>query len=164
MTQELPPPETADHTILGREFASAMVNFHAATGKLLGLSAVERKCMDTLRILGPVTAGTIAEHTGLTTGAVTGLVDRLEKAGYAKRIRDPHDRRKVLVELVPNEQVDALMAAVFIPFGTELTELMSRYSPAELQAISDWIRRTTDILVSNTHRISDPDFKQTTQR
>lgn len=163
MTQEL-PPETADPTVLGREFASAMVNFHAATGKLLGLSAVERKCMDTLRILGPVPAGTIAEHTGLTTGAVTGLVDRLEKAGYAKRTRDPQDRRKVLVELVPNEQVDALTAAVFIPFGAEITELMSRYTPAELQAISDWIRRTTDILVRNTHRISDPDFKQTIVR
>ncbi|WP_433656632.1 MarR family winged helix-turn-helix transcriptional regulator [Nocardia sp. CA-128927] len=154
MTQEVP----ADPTLLGREFASAMVNFHAATGKLLGLSAVERKCMDTLRILGPVPAGTIAEHTGLTTGAVTGLVDRLEKAGYAKRTRDPHDRRKVLVELIPNERVDALLAAVFVPFGTEMAELMTRYSPAELEAISDWIDRTTDILVTNTRRISDPDF------
>ncbi|MFD6156568.1 MarR family winged helix-turn-helix transcriptional regulator [Nocardia sp. NPDC060256] len=158
MTQEVPPAEAPDPTLLGREFASAMVNFHAATGKLLGLSAVERKCMDTLRILGPVPAGTIAEHTGLTTGAVTGLVDRLEKAGYAKRTRDPQDRRKVLVELVPNERVDALLAAVFVPFGAEMTELMSRYSPAELQAISDWIDRTTDILVANTHRISAPDF------
>ncbi|MEV6554943.1 MarR family transcriptional regulator [Nocardia sp. NPDC051756] len=155
MTQEVP----ADPTLLGREFASAMVNFHAATGKLLGLSAVERKCMDTLRILGPVPAGTIAEHTGLTTGAVTGLVDRLEKAGYAKRTRDPLDRRKVRVELVPNERVDELLAEVFVPFGTEMAELMTRYSPAELQAIRDWIDRTTDILVRNTQRISDPDFK-----
>ncbi|WP_405165803.1 MarR family transcriptional regulator [Nocardia sp. NBC_01499] len=161
MTQEVPPAQAADPTILGREFASAMVNFHAATGKLLGLSAVERKCMDTLRILGPVTAGVIAEHTGLTSGAVTGLVDRLEKAGYAKRTRDQQDRRKVLVELVPNEQADALMGAAFIPFGAEMTELMSRYTPAELVAISDWIRRTTDILVTNTRRISDPDFKNT---
>ncbi|MEU7138508.1 MarR family transcriptional regulator [Nocardia sp. NPDC046473] len=159
MTQEVPPAQTPDPTLLGREFASAMVNFHTATGKLLGLSAVERKCMDTLHILGPVPAGTIAEHTGLTTGAVTGLVDRLEKAGYAKRTRDPHDRRKVLVELVPNERVDALLAAVFVPFGAEMTELMSRYSPAELHAISDWIDRTTDILVRNTHRISDPAFE-----
>lgn len=162
MTQEVASEQPADPTLLGREFASAMVNFHAATGKLLGLSASERKCMDTLRVLGPVTAGTIAEHTGLTTGAVTGLVDRLEKAGYAKRSRDPHDRRKVLVELVPNEQVNALTAAVFIPFGADMTELAARYNAAELQAINDWIRRTTEILVTNTRRISDPDFKRAT--
>ncbi|MFI9404273.1 MarR family winged helix-turn-helix transcriptional regulator [Nocardia sp. NPDC052316] len=159
MTQEVADEEAADPTLLGREFASAMVNFHAATGKLLGLSAIERKCMDTLRTLGPVTAGTIAEHTGLTSGAVTGLVDRLERAGYAKRVRDPRDRRKVLVELVPNERVDALLSAVFGPFGAEMAALGSRYSPTELRAINDWIRRTTDILVANTRRISDPDFQ-----
>jgi DNA-binding IclR family transcriptional regulator len=47
-------------------------------------------------VIRPVTAGTIGEHTGLTTGAVTGLMDRLEKAGYVRRDRDPRDRRKVL--------------------------------------------------------------------
>ncbi|RDI49235.1 MarR family winged helix-turn-helix transcriptional regulator [Nocardia mexicana] len=157
MTQEAP----ADTTVFGREFATAMVNFHAATGKLLGLSASDRKCMDTLRLLGPVPAGTIAEHTGLTTGAVTGLVDRLEKAGYARRTRDPHDRRKVLVELVPNAEVDALLAAVFVPFGQDMTELAARYGPAELAAIIDWVRRTTDILVGHTRRISAPGFRGT---
>ncbi|PXX63862.1 DNA-binding MarR family transcriptional regulator [Nocardia tenerifensis] len=156
MTQEVP---AADPTLLGREFATAMVNFHTATGRLLGLSAVERKCMDTLRTLGPVPAGTIAEHTGLTTGAVTGLVDRLEKAGYAKRTRDPKDRRRVVVELIPNDRVDALLAAVFVPFGSDMAELSAKYSPAELRAINDWIQRTTDILVANTQRISAPDFE-----
>ncbi|MET9492932.1 MarR family transcriptional regulator [Nocardia sp. NPDC006630] len=158
MTQEVTSDQPADSTLLGREFASAMVNFHAATGKLLGLSAIERKCMDTLQRLGPVTAGTIAEHTGLTTGAVTGLVDRLEKAGYARRTRDPHDRRKVLVELIPNARADAVLASVFIPFGADMTELATRYTLAELQAITDWLHRTTDILVANTRRISAPDF------
>ena len=93
---ENPPPSE----LLGREFSTAIVMFHEAVGRLMGLSAVERKCIDVLRRLGPVTAGTIGEHTGLTTGAVTGLMDRLEKAGYVRRERDPSDRRKVVVHLL----------------------------------------------------------------
>lgn len=155
MTQ--PAPAEA---LFGREFATAMVNFHEAIGRPLGLSASERKCMDLLQRLGPVTAGTIVEHTGLTTGAVTGLVDRLEKAGYARRTRDPHDRRKVRVELVPNSEVDALLAAVFVPFGQDMTELATRYTLDEQKAILDWIQRTTEILLAHTRRISAPDFKE----
>ncbi|MFI5779373.1 MarR family winged helix-turn-helix transcriptional regulator [Nocardia sp. NPDC051570] len=151
--------EQPDGIAFGREFAAAMVNFHAATGKLLGLGASERKCMDTLNRLGPVTAGAIAEHTGLTTGAVTGLVDRLEKAGYARRVRDPRDRRKVLVELVPNDEVDALLGAVFIPFGEDMGALGARYTPQENAAILDWVRRTTEILITNTRRISAAEFR-----
>src|ERR1700691_6367861 len=77
--------------LLGREFTTAVVIFNEAVGRLLGLSAVERKCLDVLRRLGPVTAGTIGEHTGLTTGAVTGLMDRLPKGGHVPRER--HSRR-----------------------------------------------------------------------
>ncbi|MFC7648475.1 MarR family winged helix-turn-helix transcriptional regulator [Streptosporangium lutulentum] len=79
MTQDA-LPEAQAAALLGREFATAIVVFHEAVGKLVGLSSVERKCIDVLQRLGPVTAGAIAEHTGLTTGAVTGLVDRLETA------------------------------------------------------------------------------------
>ncbi|WP_067667397.1 MarR family winged helix-turn-helix transcriptional regulator [Nocardia miyunensis] len=150
-----------EQTLLGRDFAAAMVNFHEATGKLLGLSASERKCMDTLSVLGPVSAGVIAERTGLTTGAVTGLVDRLEKAGYACRTRDPGDRRKVLVELIPNSRVDALLAAVFVPFGQDMVGLTDRYSPQEWAAIADWVERVTEILRSNTRRIGEPGFADT---
>src|ERR1700722_13349850 len=102
--------------LLGREFSTAIVMFHDAVGRLMGLSAVERKCIGVLRRLGPVTAGMIGGHTGLTPGAVTGLMDRLEKAGYVRREHDPRDRRKVLVELVPNEHMDALLTAAFGPF------------------------------------------------
>src|SRR3954469_12376578 len=129
--------------LMGRELATAMVMFHEAVGRLLGLSAVERKCLDMLRRLGPVPAGVISEHTGLTTGAVTGLMDRLEKAGYVRRTRDEHDRRKVVVQLLPNEQMDALLAAALGPFADDMTRVMTKYSDAERRAIADWVRRTT---------------------
>ena len=157
MAQAAVPEDPAPGALLGREFATAIVVFHEAVGRLLGLSAVERKCLDVLRRLGPVTAGTIGEHTGLTTGAVTGLMDRLEKAGYVRRERDPHDRRKVVVELLPNEQMDALLAAAFGPFTDDMTKIAARYSDAERHAIADWIRRTTDALVANTQRIMSLD-------
>src|ERR1700722_16911417 len=134
---ELPRPEVSP----------AIVMVHQSVGRVVGLSAVERKCIDVLRRLGPVTAGTIGEHTGLTTGAVTGLMDRLEKAGYVRRARDPHDRRKVVVELLPNEQMDALLASAFGPLSDDMTKLAAGYSGTELRMIADWVRRTTDVLV-----------------
>jgi len=153
MAQGAPSQDPGPGELLGREFATAIVVFHEAVGRLLGLSAVERKCLDVLRRLGPVTAGTIGEHTGLTTGAVTGLMDRLEKAGYVRRGRDPHDRRKVVVELQPNDQMDALLAAAFGPFVDDMTKIGARYSDAERRTIADWVSRTTDALTANTQRI-----------
>jgi DNA-binding MarR family transcriptional regulator len=153
MTQAAASEKPTPANLLGREFSTAVVVFNEAIGKLLGLSAVERKCIDVLRRLGPVTAGTIAEHTGLTTGAVTGLMDRLEKAGYVRRERDRHDRRKVVVQLLPNEEMDARLAAAFGPFGDDMAKIAANYSEAERRVIADWIARTTEALVANTHRI-----------
>ncbi|WP_055494906.1 MarR family winged helix-turn-helix transcriptional regulator [Streptomyces sp. TP-A0356] len=157
MVQGAASEDPAAGELLGREFATAIVVFHEAVGRLLGLSAVERKCLDVLRRLGPVAAGTIGEHTGLTTGAVTGLVDRLEKAGYVRRARDPHDRRKVVVQLLPNERMDALLAAALGPFTDDMTKLTTKYSDAERRAIADWVGRTTEVLVANTERIMNLD-------
>ena len=63
-----------------------------------GISSSDLECLDVILLKGPLTAGALAEATGLTTGAVTGLIDRLERAGYARRLPAPADRRKVLVE------------------------------------------------------------------
>ncbi|HEY2059465.1 MAG TPA: MarR family transcriptional regulator [Amycolatopsis sp.] len=159
MTQADPSDQAANAQLLGREFATAIVVFHEAVGRLLGLSAVERKCLDLLQRLGPVTAGAVGEHTGLTTGAVTRMLDRLAKAGYVRRAPDPHDRRKVVVHLLPNERMNALMATAFGPFIEDLGTIMTRYDETETRAILDWASRTTGALIASTRRISgiDPD-------
>src|SRR5688572_7357764 len=83
-----------------REHSALTVMFHARVAEQMGLSATDEKCLDlAMRAEGPLTAGRIAELSGLSTGAVTGVIDRLERAGYVRRVRDPHDRRKVLVEV-----------------------------------------------------------------
>jgi DNA-binding MarR family transcriptional regulator len=75
--------------------------FSQAVADYAGISSSDLECLDFLILEGRATAGRLAEVTGLTTGAITGVVDRLEKAGFVRRERDEHDRRKVFITLVP---------------------------------------------------------------
>lgn len=158
MTTRTRTPQTAQAgVLLGREFITAVVMFHESVGRLLGLTGVERKCLDILARQGPMTAGGIAEHTGLTTGAVTGLIDRLRKAGFVDRESDPDDRRRVLVSLRPSTRLDAVRPQVFGPLGVDMAEITAGYSQAELEAIADFLHRTTETLVKHTARVSRMD-------
>ena len=67
----------------------------------LGINQTDNRCLDVLTRLGPITAGELAREAGLTTGGVTSVVDRLERAGYARRVRDQEDRRRVVIEVEP---------------------------------------------------------------
>ena len=84
-----------------RRFLSASDTFDEALANVLGLNSTDIRCVDLLDQHGTLTAGALADLAGLTTGAVTFLLDRLERAGFVRRVRDLHDRRRVLVELVP---------------------------------------------------------------
>src|SRR5262245_28053331 len=76
--------------------------FRAAAGRL-GMNVTDLQVIDILEIMGPSTAGQLAELTGLTTGAITGMIDRLETNGLVRRESDPNDGRRVLVRLSPSE-------------------------------------------------------------
>src|SRR5438105_15388836 len=85
-------------TEVGRTLSTHTVMLHAAVAERLGLNITDHKALDfACRGGGPVTAGELAELTGLTTGAITGVIDRLEKAGFARRERDPNDRRRIIL-------------------------------------------------------------------
>ncbi len=141
---------SSDPELLGREFTAAVVLFHEAVGRALGLGAADRKCLDVLDRLGPVTAGQIATETGLTTGAITGMIDRLERAGYVERRPNPGDRRSVLVALRPDTPRDHVLPAIFGPLGRDMTELAGHFTPGELAAISRYLGETTEILRRHT--------------
>src|SRR6266480_5338049 len=81
-----------------RESRTTAVFFHTSIAERVGLGATETKTLFLLSRLGALTAGEIAHHTGLTTPSVTSLIDRLESKGFVKRVRDTHDRRRVIVE------------------------------------------------------------------
>jgi len=140
--------------LIGREFSTAVVLFHEAVGRRLGLSGTERKLLDVLARLGPATAGQLAAHTGLTSGAITGIVDRLVRAGYARRQPNPADRRSVIVSRVPSTSLDQIRPEVFEPLGQAITELSARYSGEELAAISSYLTGLTEILRQQTERLT----------
>jgi DNA-binding MarR family transcriptional regulator len=86
-----------------------------------------------------LTAGDLAERAHVTTGAVTGILNRLERAGYVTRRPDPKDRRRVRVAAQPDAV--AQVKAVYEPHHARLAELFSDYSPAEIAVLNDWFTR-----------------------
>ena len=101
--------------------STATVMFHQAIADRLGLNVTDHKCMDLLLINGPLSAGQLAEMTGLTTGAITAVIDRLEQAGFARREHDFRDRRRVTVQVIPKRCRD--IERLFEPFAATFGEL-----------------------------------------
>ncbi|SDH00442.1 DNA-binding transcriptional regulator, MarR family [Lentzea fradiae] len=125
-----------------REQSAITVMFHAKVAAQMGLSATDEKCLDlAMRADGPVTAGKIAELSGLSTGAVTGVIDRLERAGYVRRVRDPHDRRKVLVEVTVGD-VDEF-GEIFEVARQAMIEVLEQFDERELEVIERYLKLQT---------------------
>jgi DNA-binding MarR family transcriptional regulator len=122
-----------------------------AVAERLGLDPTAWECLTLLFEHGPVTAGRLAELTGLTTGAVTGLVDRLESAGYVRRERDPNDRRRVIVTLVPSALAGVM--PLFEPMLVEMHASHARYSDEEMTAILGCLQDAADILRRHALRL-----------
>jgi len=122
-----------------REISAMTVMFHSRVAGEMGLSATDEKCLDfASRANGPLTAGRLAELSGLSTGAVTGVIDRLERAGFVRRVRDPHDRRKVLVELTPTEFEK--YGHLFEAARDSLVEVLDHFGADELQVIERYLK------------------------
>ena len=97
MSNEAGPAEAGEIAAGLQTFAARALVYNLLASEALGLAPADLMSMCLLQLHGPGTPGWIAEMTGLSTGAVTGLVDRLERAGYVTRAHDPHDRRRVIV-------------------------------------------------------------------
>ena len=134
--------------LAGRQLSTATVMFHQAIADRLGLNVTDHKCMDLLLIKGPLTAGELAGMTGLTTGAITAVIDRLGKAGFVRRADDPHDRRRVIVQVVPKRCRD--IERLFEPFAATFGELSARYKDEELVVILDFMTRSREGLHQST--------------
>jgi len=118
----------------GRASSVATVMFHTAVAARQGLSASEEKALDLLERSGPLTAGELARQTGLAPASVTGLINRLEQKGFARRIQNPSDRRSILVE-VDVERMYARVAPLFANWVRSLEELYAGYSDEQLEVI-----------------------------
>src|SRR6201989_1065955 len=116
-----------------RKSSALGVIFGQTVASRVGISSSDLECLDFLNLEGRVTAGRLAEVTGLTTGAITGVVDRLENAGFVRRERDETDRRKVFIVVVP--ETTAKIAQFYVPMQQAMHKLWSSYSDAELKLL-----------------------------
>lgn len=139
--------------LLGRELSAAVLTFHEAVARKLGISGTEWKCLDLLARNGATTAKHLAEMSGLTTGAITGIVDRLEEAGYVRREDNPHDRRSVIIKPLPRNDLVETLSPIFQSLGLAMNELSEGYSEKELTVIEDFQRKTVLILREQTAKL-----------
>jgi DNA-binding MarR family transcriptional regulator len=107
----------------------------------VGINSTDLECLDLLQLAGPTTAGRMSTHSGLTTGATTAMIDRLERAGFVRRRRDPTDRRVVVVEVLEHCGLD--IAPLYQPIKKDLEKLHTRYSNSELAIV---VRYLTEAL------------------
>ncbi len=121
------------------QFASGQgVLYSQEVAGRLGIASTDLECLGLLRD-DPVTAGELARATGLTSGAITGVIDRLEKAGLAKRETDPNDRRKVLVRATP--AAAKRVVPLFEPMMRHSTAALAGYSDDELDLLLGFFRK-----------------------
>ena len=106
----------------------------------LGINLTDLRC---LQRLGGVTAGELAQEAGLTTGAVTAVIDRLERAGYARRSRDDADRRRVRIELTP--KAERRVWSIYGPMNDDWVALLDRYTAEELRLMLDMMNRGEEV-------------------
>jgi DNA-binding MarR family transcriptional regulator len=144
--------------VLIGELVSAVRAFQRATDDVdeaacdaMGVNRSDGKCLDVLQEHEPMTAGALAEELGLTTGAITTLLDRLEKAGYVTRTRDTVDRRRVLVELTPRAR--RRIEELYGPMAEHGREWFEPLSDDEIRLLTDFMRHGTKINVDNAARI-----------
>jgi DNA-binding MarR family transcriptional regulator len=126
---------------VGREVAelqSATDEMDEAVAQRLVINRTDLRCLGLLFAHGPLSAGQLAAASGLSPGAATTALDRLERAGYALRTRGAQDRRSVLVELTPlaRQRIEELYG----PVGTEGRQFLERYSDDELRFLSAFLR------------------------
>lgn len=115
-----------------REISTETIMFHQAIADVLGLHITDHKVLDFIYRYGPMPAGRLSELTSLTTGAVTGIIDRLEKAGYVRRVNDPKDRRRTIIELTRNKKLQRKLEDIFTPLSMRMHKVLSSYSDNEL--------------------------------
>jgi DNA-binding MarR family transcriptional regulator len=143
--------------ILGQELSEAVVMFHSALAESLGLSVTEWKCLSLLGRMGALPAKQLSDLSGLTTGAITGLVDRLEKLGYVVRDANPNDRRSVIIRSLKQKDLEKRAAMIFGSLASSMIDLSKRYDKKELTAIQSFFRETIKILREQTARLQKRD-------
>lgn len=139
--------------IASRQYSDASIFMHEAIARKAGLSGSDHKYLGLILQHKELTAGDLSKLTGLTTGAVTGLIDRLEKKKLLKRQFTKDDRRRVII--VPNEEnVMKLLQPLFLELQQKTSDLIASFSVTEMQAIERYFAEATIIMKETTNTIA----------
>ena len=126
-----------------------------AAADRIGLNATDLNCLNILSFSRETTAGELARATGLTTASITGVVDRLEQAGFVRRERDPKDRRRVVIRLQLDKALKEV-APVFLPMIRDWQEMATHYTDDELRLIVDFYGQMEQIVREHLIRLRGP--------
>jgi DNA-binding MarR family transcriptional regulator len=143
--------DASDESAVFREYLDAVGLQGLAGAEAAGLHTSEWYALSLITREGRLTSGELASRTGLTTGATTRLIDRLERAGYARRAADPADRRRVIVEPVPDAlgRVEELVG----PARRHIADVLARYSPEQRALLFDYFRKAAPAFRAATEEI-----------
>jgi DNA-binding MarR family transcriptional regulator len=117
----------------------------------LGLNRTDMRCLDIVERLDGVSAGRLATEAGLSTGAVTTVLDRLERAGFARRVQDPADRRRVLVELTPAARRE--LQELYAPLADATLHQLEGYTTDEVSLVRDFMRDNRRLNEAHAERV-----------
>ncbi|WFB67965.1 MarR family transcriptional regulator [Chryseobacterium sp. WX] len=138
-----------------RAYSDASIFMHEAIARKAGLSSTDHKYLGLILQYESITAGEISKLTGLTTGAVTGLIDRLEKKNLLKREFTKEDRRKVII--IPNaENSMKLLGPIFEELQQKTMKLVSTFSKKEIETIERYFREATVLMKETTDHLNNP--------
>lgn len=138
---------------LSQHYAYSSLQMHETVGRRAGLSGTDHKYLGFLLQKGQMTAGELSSLTGLTTGAVTGLIDRFEKKNLVKRRFAENDRRKVLVEPI-TENIMALLEPLYKEFRTRSEALIASFSDEEMKVIETYFLKAIDLMDETTSTLN----------
>jgi DNA-binding MarR family transcriptional regulator len=155
MTNNGPPDGPSEHSALVstigeqlRKIGAQSVLVNAVIAKAAHLTATDLECLDLIYLEGTVTAGRLAKATGLTTGAVTAMIDRLTRKGLVARAHDTHDRRRVLVSI--NRDRAEAVARLYDPLSEAMQTLWPRFSVEELEIVGRFLSIANETTVRGT--------------
>jgi len=139
---------------VSRQYSDASIFMHEAIARNAGLSGADHKYLGLILQHKTLTAGDIAKLTGLTTGAVTGLIDRLEKKQLLERQFTPNDRRKFLI--IPNmENSMKLLQPIFSELQEKTMTLLATFTEQEIQVIERYFTEATEIMKAATAQLNE---------
>jgi DNA-binding MarR family transcriptional regulator len=139
---------------LSQSYAYTSIHMHEAIGRKVGLSGTDHKYLGFLIVKGEMTAGELSGLTGLTTGAITGLIDRFEKKKLVKRQFAENDRRKVII--VPNtKKIMALFEPLYKEFRSKTEKLMASFTNEEMKVIETYFSKAIEIMNDTTNTLNN---------